>query len=39
MRDELGENIMKESFGLKPKAYSYFIDGSNKDKKAKESNS
>ena len=32
MKDELGENIMKEFFGLRAKTYSY-LDNSSEDKK------
>ena len=35
MKDELVVNIMKEFVGLRAKAYSYLIDDSNEDKKAK----
>ena len=36
MKDELGEQIMKEFVGLRGKTYSYLKDSSDKDKKAKD---
>ena len=36
MKDELGEQIMKEFVGLRAKTYSYLKDSSDKDKKAKD---
>ena len=35
MKDQLGGNIMTESFALNPKIYSYLMDDGNNDKKAK----
>ena len=35
MKDELGEQIMKELFGLRVKAYSYLKENNDEDKKAK----
>ena len=35
MKDELGEKIMTEFAALRPKTYSYLMDGGNSDKKAK----
>ena len=35
MKDELGEQIMKEFAGLRAKTYSYLKDIVSKDKKAK----
>ena len=35
MKDEFGGKIMKNFVGLRAKTYSYLIDGSSKDKKAK----
>ena len=35
MKDELGENIMEEFIGLRPKSYSYLMDNGKVDKKAK----
>ena len=35
MKDELGGNIMTESFALNPKTYSYLMNDGNNDKKAK----
>ena len=35
IKDELGERIMKEFIGLRPKCYSYLTDDGNVDKKAK----
>ena len=36
MKDELGEQIMKEFVGLRPKPYSYLKDNNDEDKKAKD---
>ena len=36
MKDELGQKIMKECIGLRPKCYSYLTDDGNGDKKAKQ---
>ena len=36
MKDELGEQIMKEFVGLRAKTYSYLKDSTDKDKKAKD---
>ena len=35
MKDELGGKIMTESVALRPKKYSYLMDGGSNDKKAK----
>ena len=35
MKDELGGEIMTEFVSLRPKAYSYLMDDSNCDEKAK----
>ena len=35
MKDELGEKIMTKFVGLRAKTYTYLIDDSNEDKKAK----
>ena len=35
MKDELGENIMKEFVGLRVETYSYLKDNNNKERKAK----
>ena len=35
MKDELGENILEEFIGLRPKSYSYLMDNGKVDKKAK----
>ena len=35
MKDELGGNIMTKFAGLRAKTYSYLIDNSSEDKKAK----
>ena len=35
MKDELGEKIMTEFAALRPKTYSYLMNGGNSDKKAK----
>ena len=35
MKDELGKKIMTEFAALRPKTYSYLMDGGNSDKKAK----
>ena len=35
MKDKLGGKIIKEFLGLRAKTYSYFIDDSSDDKKAK----
>ena len=35
LKDELGGKIMTESVALRPKTYSYLIDDSNSNKKAK----
>ena len=35
MKDELGERIMREFIGLRPKCYSYLTDDGKIDKKAK----
>ena len=35
MKDELGSKIMTKFVGLKTKSYSYLIDDSSEDKKAK----
>ena len=35
MKDELGEQIMKQFVGLTAKMYSYLKDNNDKDKKAK----
>ena len=35
MKDELGEQIMKEFAGLRAKTYSYLKDNNDEDKKAK----
>ena len=35
-KDELGERIMKEFFGLRAKAYAYLMDDDSEHKKAKE---
>ena len=34
-KDELGAKIIKESFGLRAKTYSYLMDDESKHKKAK----
>ena len=39
MKDELGEKIMIKFFGLRAKTYSYLIDDSSEDKKAKDTKS
>ena len=36
MKHELGGKIMKKDFGLRAKTYSYLIDDSSEDKKAKD---
>ena len=36
MKDELGGQIIREFFGLRPKTYSYLKDNSGEDKKAKD---
>ena len=36
MKDELGENIMKEFAALRGKTYSYLTDNNDNDKKAKD---
>ena len=36
MKDELGRQIINKYIGLRAKIYSYYIDGSSEDKKAKE---
>ena len=35
MKNELGEEIMTKSFGLRAETYSYLIDDDSEDKKAK----
>ena len=35
MKDELGGKIMKKVLALRPKTYSYLMDNSNSDKRAK----
>ena len=35
MKDELGEQIMKEYFGLRAKTYSYLKDNNDEDQEAK----
>ena len=36
MKDELGEQIMKELFGLRAKTYNYLKDNNDENKKAKD---
>ena len=36
MKDELGEQIMKEFFGLRAKTYNYLKDNNDENKKAKD---
>ena len=36
MKDELGRKVMKESFPLGAKTYSYLTDNNDEDKKAKD---
>ena len=36
MKDELGGQIINKYIGLRAKIYSYYIDGSSEDKKAKD---
>ena len=38
MKNELGEKIVTKFVGLRAKTYSYLIDDSSEDKKAKDTN-